>query len=110
MVYFNLFLIMAICVFIIDLSGFITSLKKLISWLLTGGKLVKIDYDLKPISCSYCMNFWIGLIYLICIGQLSILNIFFVLLMSTFTVPFMNLVNLIVWSINTFIAKLSRKL
>lgn len=110
MVYLNLFLIMAICVFIIDLSGFITSLKKLISWLLTGGKLVKINYDLKPISCSYCMNFWIGLIYLICIGQLSILNIFFVLLMSTLTVPFMNLVNLIVWSINTFIAKLSRKL
>ena len=68
MTIFNLFLISVICVLIIDLSGFIDSLKYGLSKLLTKNKLASIDYRLKPIDCSLCMSFWISLIYILCIG------------------------------------------
>lgn len=110
MLYLNLFLIMVICVMIIDLSGFINSLKKFVSLLLTGWRVAKTDYDLKPISCSYCMNFYIGLGYIIYNQQFSILSLFYVLLMSTLTIPTANIINLTVGAINTLLSKIQRKL
>lgn len=110
MVCLNLFYIMAITVFIVDLSGFVTSVKKLVSWLLTGGKLVKTDFRLKPLDCDFCMTWWSGLIYLICIGEVTFFHLYFLLFLCCLAVPFKNLIQLIIDAINTLISKLGKGL
>lgn len=110
MVCLDLFFIMAITVMIIDMSGFTVSLKKFVSWLLTGGKLVKTDFDLKPLTCSFCMTWWVGLIYLICTGTINFFHLYILLLLCCFTVPFKNLLQLIIMGINTIISKLEKNL
>lgn len=89
MTIFNLFLIAVITVCIIDLSGFVESLKSALTKLLTKGKISNSDYTLKPIDCSLCMTFWIGLIYLIIYNQLTLLNISILLLIAVST-PIIN--------------------
>lgn len=74
-----------IIVFIIDLSGFIDSLKKGLSYLLTKGRIVKSDYSLKPFDCSLCMTFWCGIIYFLIIGKFTLLNLLYISLCSFFT-------------------------
>ena len=67
----NLILIQIITVFIVDLSGIIDTLKKLL-W----KKFVKIgDYhnlSIKPFDCSLCSTFWICIIYLLCTGNFTL--------------------------------------
>lgn len=89
MTIFNLFLIAVITVCIIDLSGFVGTLKSVLSKTLTKGKITNSDYTLKPIDCSLCMTFWIGLIYLIIYHQLTLLNISILLLIAVST-PIIN--------------------
>lgn len=81
----NLLDIWVICVVVIDISGFIDSIKYGISYILTKGKLPTTNYRIKPFDCSFCMNFWISLIYIICIGQFSISVVAFILILSVFT-------------------------
>lgn len=81
----NLILISIICVLIIDLSGFIDSLKWGLSKILTHGKIPSINYNLPPIDCSLCMTFWSGLAYLLIIGQFSIPMLAFVLFLAIMT-------------------------
>lgn len=80
MIICKLFLISLILVIIIDLSGIIDSIKFLI------GKILKIrnyhNIQLKPFSCSFCMTWWVGLIYLCIIGSLNLYNIALVLLFA----------------------------
>lgn len=83
-VIFNLFLIAVICVFIVDISGAIDSLKSGIKWLLTNGKMKNSNYDLKPLSCSLCMTFWCGLIYLLVTNNFTLIYIAIVCLFSAF--------------------------
>lgn len=72
MVIINLILIALICVFIIDISGAIDSLKSGIKWVLTKGKMNGSDYRLKPIDCSLCSTFWASIIYLLVIGEFTL--------------------------------------
>lgn len=60
----NLLLIAICVVMIVDISGFIDSVKiGLKRWLgIRGG------VTLKPFDCSLCMTHWIGLIYLLFTG------------------------------------------
>ena len=83
-VIFNLFLIAVICVFIVDISGAIDSLKSGIKWLLTNGKMKNSNYDLKPLSCSLCMTFWSGLIYLLVTSNFTLMYVAIVCLLSAF--------------------------
>lgn len=85
MIYLNLLLIAVIVVIIIDISGIIEDIKCRISKILTKGKIAKTDYRLKPFDCSFCMNFWVGLIFIILIGQFSILLLAYILLLSVLT-------------------------
>lgn len=85
MVILNLFLITFIVVFIVDVSGAVDSLKSGIKWVLTNGKMKNSNYDLKPLSCSLCMTFWIGLIYLLCTSNFTISYIACVCLLSAST-------------------------
>lgn len=68
----DLFLITTIICFIIDISGIIES----IEWWL--GKWLKVNCKIpKPFSCSLCMTFWIGLIW-ISIFDFTLFNLLFV--------------------------------
>lgn len=63
----ELLIITLIMVFIIDLSGFIDEIETVLSKWLKGK--VRIP---KPFSCSLCMSWWTNLIYLLCVGKLTL--------------------------------------
>lgn len=81
----NLILIQWIVVFIVDISGVMDNIKSLIMKILTKGKIDSNNYRLKPIDCSLCSTFWIGLIYLLCTSQFTIPYIALVCLLSATT-------------------------
>ena len=89
MVVFNLFLISIIVVCIVDISGFIDTLKSALNKVITKGKFSNSNFSLKPIDCSLCMVFWAGLIYLIYCNSISLLNIAILLLIAIST-PIIN--------------------
>lgn len=75
----NLVLITIIVCFIIDCSGFINDgLKPFVAWLVNRKSKVKISPENinigKPISCSLCMTWWTGIIYLLCTGEFTLIN------------------------------------
>lgn len=64
----DLLLLACIIVFIIDLSGFIPEMSERI-WKILYKNVKYVDWIIpKPFSCSLCMVFWIGVIYLIFTG------------------------------------------
>ena len=81
----NLIFIQLIAVFIIDLSGFVDTMKNKISSLLTGGRIKSSDYRIRPFDCSLCMTFWSGLIYLFIVNRFTLPLIAFVCLLSITT-------------------------
>ena len=90
MSYLKLFEITVIVVIIVDIGGFIDSIKSLI------GKVLGINnVNLKPIDCSFCMNFWASLIYLLITNELSITAVMVTLLLSTMTPVIQDLIYLI---------------
>ena len=85
----DLFSILIISVLVIDISGFVHSIKVAI------GKYLKISpnsFRIKPFDCSFCMTFWVSMIYLLAVGRFSLVNIAIVLLMCCLTTPLKNLV------------------
>ena len=85
----DLFSILIISVIVIDISGFVHSIKAAI------GKFLGISpnsFRIKPFDCSFCMTFWISLIYLLVVGRFTLLNIAIVLLLCCLTTPLKNLV------------------
>lgn len=85
MIYLNLILITIITVIVIDISGIVDDAKLLLSKWITKDKISKYDYRLKPFDCSFCMNFWISLTYILIIGQFSLILLAFILLLSVMT-------------------------
>ena len=78
--YIDLFEITIIVVIIVDISGFIDSIKNLI------GKVLGINnVKLKPLDCSFCVNWWLSLAYLLITNELSITAVMVTLLLSTMT-------------------------
>lgn len=72
----ELLLITTIICFIIDISGIIES----IEWWLS--KWLKVNCKIpKPFSCSLCMSFWIGIIW-ISIFEFTLFNLLFVCLFA----------------------------
>ena len=75
--FIDLLLITLIIVFVIDISGAVEHLVyPLVKRLLKIPKTSRIEVPL--ISCSLCMTFWTGIIYIICMGEFTLLNLFFV--------------------------------
>ena len=73
----KLLLITLIIVFIVDISGAIDHLiNPLVKHILKIPKSSRIEIPL--ISCSLCCTFWTGIIYIICMGEFTLLNLFFV--------------------------------
>ena len=85
----DLFSILIISVIVIDISGFVHSIKAAI------GKFLGISpnsFRIKPFDCSFCMTFWVSVIYLLVVGRFTLLNIAVVLLLCCLTTPLKNLV------------------
>lgn len=85
----DLLLISIIICFVIDISGIIENIEWYLGkWL--GGKVIIP----KPFSCSLCSIFWIGLIWLICNGQFTLLNIVYVCLFAAFSEQISNMIKI----------------
>lgn len=81
MIYINLLLIAFICVFIIDFSGVIENIDRMLQKALKNPLL----HLPKPFSCSLCASWWLGIIYLICVGGFTLLNIAYVAFLAALT-------------------------
>lgn len=80
MIYLELFEITIVVVIIVDISAFVDSIKNLI------GKALGINnVKLKPFDCSFCMNFWTSIAYLLITNELTITAVMVTLLLSTMT-------------------------
>lgn len=84
----NYLYITLIIIFIVDISGFIDSIKYLLSKIL-GFNVTK----LKPIDCSLCLTFWSTLIYTI-LTDLTLFNILLCCVFSYSTTYILELVYL----------------
>lgn len=103
MIYLKLLEIAIITTIIIDISGVIDSLKAFVSRML-GIKNVA----LKPLTCSFCMNFWASMVYLICVGELSLTTLMATLLLCTMTPIMADLIYLARDICGFFINKISK--
>lgn len=83
-IYLNLFLISLLLVFIIDISGVMDHIKRLVWRWTYNGKREYRDFELKPFTCSLCMTWWCGLIYL-CFTGLTWVNVAYVAFLAFFT-------------------------
>ena len=84
MIYLELLLICAIIIFICDLSGAIDDLViPIVKRVFNIPKNANIS--IKPISCSLCMVFWLGLLYLLIQHAFTIPNIAYVCLLAYLT-------------------------
>ena len=102
MVYFKLIEIAVIVVIIIDISGFIDSVKEFI------GKILGIqNVRLKPLDCSFCMTFWASMCYLIYTNELSLTTVMVSLLLSTLAPVISDMIYLIRDLIANLINKIS---
>ena len=82
MLYIDLFLITFIVVNIVDISGVISSFKRPLS------RYLKVDdtrIHFPLFECSYCLNWWFSLIYIIADNNFKLQYIAFILLMSSLT-------------------------
>ena len=102
MVLLKLIEITVIVVIIIDISGFVDEVKGLI------GRLLNIaNVRLKPLDCSFCLNFWVSMVYLIYANKLNLTTVMFSLLMSVMTPTIQDLIYVIRDLIANLINKIS---
>lgn len=78
-------------VVILDISGFMDSLKSGLKRLVTRGRMADPNYSLKPFDCSFCMTFWTGLVYLLVTHSFSLWMVCYLLMVCVMT-PVMGLV------------------
>ena len=105
MSYLKLIELTVIVVIIVDISGFIDSIKAFV------GKVLGINnVKLKPFDCSLCMTFWVSMAYLIYANELSITTLMFSLLISVMTPVIQDLIYLIRDILGFILLKISKLL
>lgn len=105
MIYINCLCITLICVIITDIFNAIGNMSKEIFSLLSGGR-IKSGIRGKIFYCTTCQNFWLSLIYLICVSAISIPNILYITVLSFST----NILKEILLTIEDKIIKIIRKI
>lgn len=85
MILLNILVINLALILAIDLSGFIPSVKRLISKWLTKNQIETDSFRIRPFDCSYCMTFWCTLLFIIVIGQFTFLNLLLVIVVTHLT-------------------------
>ena len=79
-VYLLLFLVNVVLGFVYNISDFVNIIKGNIAKFLTG--TYNENWQLKPLTCSQCMSFWICLILIICIEPSNIYLYFYNFLLA----------------------------
>lgn len=85
MILLNILVINLALILVIDLSGFIPSVKRLISKWLTKNHIETDSFRIRPFDCSYCMTFWCTLLFIIVTGQFTFLNLLLVIIVTHLT-------------------------
>ena len=112
----TLLTIQLILVYIIDLSGVMISIKRLIWRILFGSKTINLadNMEIKPFTCSKCMTFWISILYIIIFIPFTINSFIFWLgytaLLSYMSTTSLNLLILIKDTLDSIIIKLNDKI
>lgn len=103
------FLIIAVIwVVVLDLTDFMDYIKGCISAILTKGKSHNSDYRLKPIDCSLCMTWWTCLIYMLCTGWFSLVNLMLALVIAYCTPIIKDLITTVFDAIEAIIKRLNK--
>lgn len=79
--YLNILFITLIFVIGLDVLHFWDEISKIISRIITKGKVEK-SFDLKPFSCSTCMSFWTNILYMFITGNFSFLNVLIIIVLA----------------------------
>ena len=93
----DLILIWIIVVIIVDISGINTTVNQVLN--------ILFDKEKKRINiklCDFCINWWLGLLYIICMNQFSLVNIAVILVLSTLAPILSNLI----WNIRDILTKI----
>lgn len=101
----NLFLIGFLCVFVIDYSGFIEEMDNLLTKVLKSRVPLHIP---KPFSCSLCMTWWTGLIYLLISHSLSLPYLVFLASICIFTPEILSIIYFVKDLINKLFDSIER--
>lgn len=102
MIHLELLQLCLIIVCIIDLSGVVWSIKCGL------GKLFQAEPEhirLAPLDCSKCMTFWVGTIYALAVGQLTLGLILYILVLALLTTAFASLGGIIITKIERMLQK-----
>lgn len=81
----KLLIINLVVILIVDLSGFITNVKRFISTVLTKNKIKTEQFRIRPFDCSYCMTFWSLLLYVVITQQFTFISVFYIVMITHFT-------------------------
>ena len=82
--YLNILFITLIFVIGLDVLHFWDNLSKIISGIITRGKVHKVFCE-KPCGCSTCMSFWTNILYMFISGHFSILNVLIIIVLAMLT-------------------------
>lgn len=110
MFYINCLCITVALVIILDLSGFMDSVKTWIKMFLTKGKMRDNNYRMKPFDCSFCMSHHINVIVMFIMGAASLPNYLYILLLSFLTPRIKDVLVFIDSLLNKLLFSLIRKL
>lgn len=103
--YLNIFLIIFSFVIIIDVLGFWWEIKKVLaSFIKVKPENIK---DIKPFSCSTCLGWWTSLLYLLITGNMSLITLFYALVISSLAPLMLDAYNLVFDYIQFIIEKLT---
>lgn len=112
----TLLTIQLILVYIIDLSGVMISIKRLIWRLLVGSKTIHLadNIEFKPFTCSKCMSWWLSLLFILIFIPFTNINtlifwIGYAALLSYMSTTSLNLLILIKDTLDSIIIKLNDK-
>lgn len=100
----DLLLLTTIITYTVGISGFVEVLKEKI-WNYLYNPIPYTNWSLKPLDCPICLTFWVGLIYLFIIKDITLLNITIVCLYSLFQ----PIINNILIVIRELLIKLTNK-
>lgn len=102
-IYLQQFILSAVVVFIVDLSGFTDSWRDALARALHIRNL----RPLKPFDCSLCMTWWTCLIYPLCTGDFSLLTLANAAALALLSQPLSAVMLFIVESLNWLFNKIT---
>lgn len=109
----DLLIITAIVCYVVDVSGFVPSIKRMYLRKVFGVHNPNItSINWKPFDCSLCMTLWVGLFYLLVMGQITLINIgivFFFSLISSNVSGFLWLVKDYLSALENWLQKLIKQ-